>query len=589
MDISLHEELVEKLGKNALRPYGINDDKIRWGSTKINLRKFSNNQIRALRELLVPHKADRKISKMISDINVWISAAENGVDQVKCKSLQHFETLAYEYIQGVPKHRLYTKSESREGWEAYYVGKIAYYTPSKYERAKVIIGLYYMELGVRHGDSVTFRLEDVRGKTVPDILRASDYLPESPELLADYEGWLAIYDRIAKSVGTQFWARGLGTTNLDGNRDDEDRRSYWWRSDSQSIVMDKDGEPSKVVIDVISEGDKQESAHDKDFNADFWRTKSYLTAADDADPEVIDGDDDDVTPDDSEDRDMSIAMDIPTRFVVPTFDLRRHLRLRMHVMDLAEYVYDVQMGAKLVLPSEVRDLVNLLVSDKSEFHDIVKGKGGGAVILCAGPPGCGKTLTAEVYSEVMRLPLYSVQCSQLGTDEEDLEKELLKVFARAQRWNAILLLDEADVYVAARGADLKQNAIVGVFLRVLEYYKGVLFMTTNRSDLVDDAITSRCLARIDYEIPTPEDQARIWHVLAASAGIELAENAVLEIVDRYPKLSGRDVKQLLKLAAKVMSARGEPELTTETVEFVKRFKPTPGDGREEDTLDADIY
>ena len=47
----------------------------------------------------------------------------------------------------------------------------------------------------------------------------------------------------------------------------------------------------------------------------------------------------------------------------------------------------------------------------------------------------------------MQRPLYSVQCSQLGLEPADLERELLKIFTRAARWNAILLLDEADVYI----------------------------------------------------------------------------------------------------------------------------------------------
>jgi AAA+ superfamily predicted ATPase len=140
--------------------------------------------------------------------------------------------------------------------------------------------------------------------------------------------------------------------------------------------------------------------------------------------------------------------------------------------------------------------------------------------------------------------------------------------------NAILLLDEADVYVAARGSDMQQNAIVGVFLRVLEYYQGVLFMTTNRADLVDDAIVSRCVARIDYQVPTKEEQARIWRILAETAGVKLTQGLVDAIGERYPGLSGRDVKQLLKLSSMVARARGEQEVTLEAVEFAKKFKPS---------------
>lgn len=184
------------------------------------------------------------------------------------------------------------------------------------------------------------------------------------------------------------------------------------------------------------------------------------------------------------------------------------------------------------------------------------------------------TLTAEVYSEVMNRPLYSVQASQLGLTPEDLEKALLRVFDRARRWNAILLIDESDVYVAARGSNLEQNAIVGVFLRVLEYYNGVLFLTTNRSDLIDDAISSRCIAKIDYGVPTRDDQYRIWKILTEVAGLKMSDASIARVVDKYPVLSGRDVKNLLKLASFIVKARKLVEVTPEVIDFVKVFKPT---------------
>src|SRR4029077_12394612 len=175
-----------------------------------------------------------------------------------------------------------------------------------------------------------------------------------------------------------------------------------------------------------------------------------------------DEDSEDIKPGDEDDEPLP-PPDVPLFPVVPVFDLRRHMRLRVHISNLTEYVYDTSLSNKLVLPQDQRSLVDMLVSHKGGFSDVIKGKGGGAIILCAGIPGTGKTLTSEVYAEAEQRPLYSVQCSQLGTKPDDLETELLKVFVRAQRWNAILLLDEADVYVSKRGSDLMQNAIVGVF------------------------------------------------------------------------------------------------------------------------------
>jgi AAA+ superfamily predicted ATPase len=115
---------------------------------------------------------------------------------------------------------------------------------------------------------------------------------------------------------------------------------------------------------------------------------------------------------------------------------------------------------------------------------------------------------------------------------------------------------------------------VGVFLRVLEYYRGVMFMTTNRPDMVDDAIASRCVARIQYEVPTPERQALIWAGVAKMNSVEFPAKEIKAVVAEFPSLSGRDVKNLMKLALLVTEAKGEAHVTAKTIRIVKRFKST---------------
>ena len=65
------------------------------------------------------------------------------------------------------------------------------------------------------------------------------------------------------------------------------------------------------------------------------------------------------------------------------------------------------------------------------------------------------------------------------------------------------------------------NAVVGVFLRVLEYFNGLLFLTTNRIDDIDEAIVSRCIALIRYQAPDEAARARIWRVMAGQFGLAL--------------------------------------------------------------------
>ncbi|KAN0110869.1 hypothetical protein V8E51_007256 [Hyaloscypha variabilis] len=65
----------------------------------------------------------------------------------------------------------------------------------------------------------------------------------------------------------------------------------------------------------------------------------------------------------------------------------------------------------------------------------------------SGPPGTGKTVTAEVLSEYSQVPLYAVSAGKLGRTAEELEKRLPLIFERASKWNVLLLLNEADVFL----------------------------------------------------------------------------------------------------------------------------------------------
>ena len=184
------------------------------------------------------------------------------------------------------------------------------------------------------------------------------------------------------------------------------------------------------------------------------------------------------------------------------------------------------------------------------MDDIVEGKSGGTTVLCAGPAGVGKTLTAEVYSEIIKRPLYRVHSGQLGLNVNEMEKALKDVLTRAQRWGAVMLIDEADVYIQRRDNNIAMNAVVGVFLRVLEYFNGLLFLTTNRVDDIDEAIVSRCIALIKYYPPDREARRQIWQVMIQQFDIAIEPTLVEQLIDIFPDATGRDIKGLAKLVAK---------------------------------------
>lgn len=574
--VTISKDLVEKLGLKKLAPFGVSEERVRWDSCTLDLSLMKTSRVRELRELVRTQPRAKGASAAIGDMNTWIEAAEKGTGGTKCKQVKHFAALAHAYLKTAERHWLYQKEQARGVWFPYYVGAVTYHPPQTTRSGTIPaycdLSLHYVELSVMQCDKVTFHQQDVRGLTVPQALaQHGGYVVQTSDLAAAYADHLARYEAVHDKVGKQFWAHGLGTDDLDGNHEEEGHR---WRG-TTSFLLERDGVRTRVVVDVRRETDKQErGSEDSRPDPAYWSGKLMLEAGED-EKDAIDEEAELEPGDEDPDEGRSPEADVPLHAIVPVFDMRRHLRLRVHVGNLEEYLYDRSLGDKLVLPRDSRRLVDMLLAHRGDFRDVVGGKGGGSIVLCAGTPGTGKTLTAEVYSEVDERPLYTVQCSQLGLEPSDLEAALMKAFARAQRWNAILLLDEADVYVRQRGDDLHQNAIVGVFLRVMEYYSGVLFLTTNRSDLVDDAIASRCVARLDYRAPPPEDLRRIWQILSQVMRVDVSEETVEWAVANLPNASGRDVKNLLKLGKLVSDAEGVP-VTRDVVEFVSRFKPTAG-------------
>lgn len=139
---------------------------------------------------------------------------------------------------------------------------------------------------------------------------------------------------------------------------------------------------------------------------------------------------------------------------------------------------------------------------------------------------------------------------QLGLNVASMETALKEILTRAQRWGAVMLIDEADVYIKRRDDNMAMNAVVGVFLRVLEYFNGLLFLTTNRVDDIDEAIVSRCIALIRYNPPDAAAKRRIWRVMAEQFELPMDEGLIHALVELFPQATGRDIKGLAKLVAK---------------------------------------
>ncbi|KAL2263308.1 hypothetical protein VTK26DRAFT_7361 [Humicola hyalothermophila] len=215
-------------------------------------------------------------------------------------------------------------------------------------------------------------------------------------------------------------------------------------------------------------------------------------------------------------------------YMVPLIEgyaLKNKLWVSFFVEDIRPVAWNDEAFDHLVYDEQQKDLVMSFVESHcgrgagvggggaraKALEDVIAGKGQGLVMLLSGPPGTGKTLMAEAVADRARRPLFYLQAEDLGISAAVLGENLKKVFQMATEWNAVILLDEADVFMAERHPqDLGRNELVSIFLRELEYFKGVIFLTTNLYRTIDSAFRSRVSLHLLFNALTPEARTRIW-------------------------------------------------------------------------------
>jgi hypothetical protein len=263
---------------------------------------------------------------------------------------------------------------------------------------------------------------------------------------------------------------------------------------------------------------------------------------------------------------------MPTQ--IPGYDLHEKEWIPLPVSDIAPIRWRKELFEYLVLHEETKRLVKAMVTVRAssiktnrerqvrENFDVIPGKGNGLIMLFHGSPGTGKTLTAESVAEIGEMPLFPITCGDIGTEPDKVEQYLRLAFELGTRWNCVLLLDEADVFLEERTlADLQRNSLVSVFLRMLEYYEGILILTSNRVGTFDEAFRSRINIALHYEDLKPRSRRKIWsNFLARLKDTEDGEN-LDEIEDRLDelathKLNGREIRNALSTARQLASYDG---------------------------------
>ncbi|KAI3553712.1 ATPase [Colletotrichum abscissum] len=262
------------------------------------------------------------------------------------------------------------------------------------------------------------------------------------------------------------------------------------------------------------------------------------------------------------------------------YSLKLKKWLDFFVEQVTEITWNTNAFDKLVLPEDQKELILAFSEsqlDGSTFDDVISGKGKGIICLLSGPPGVGKTLTAEAVAENLRVPLHTLSSGDLGSQPWEVEHGLSRILELVARWNAILLLDECDVFLEARSThDLERNKVVSIFLRTLEYYEGILFMTTNRVDNIDLAFQSRIHVSLEYPDLTPESRRQIWRNFLQGATLksEVSDEDIVELSEL--KLNGRQIKNILK-TAQLLAARKKSPLKRSFIDIVLNIeKRRPG-------------
>lgn len=241
------------------------------------------------------------------------------------------------------------------------------------------------------------------------------------------------------------------------------------------------------------------------------------------------------------------------------------------------------------------------------MEDVIVGKGQGLIILLSGPPGTGKTLTAEAVADRTHRPLFYLQAEDLGVNAATLGANIKRVFEMATEWNAVILLDEADVFMAERNPnDIHRNELVSIFLRELEYFRGIIFLTTNLYHTIDTAFRSRVSLHLLFSSLSREARETVWRKFLqrlpepAPRVVEITEDGeekepapVEKSLDDEDlaelslwQLNGREIKNAVKMVKSWCDHKGYV-MTLSRLE--NGIKVTSPHASKEGDVDKDLY
>ena len=188
--------------------------------------------------------------------------------------------------------------------------------------------------------------------------------------------------------------------------------------------------------------------------------------------------------------------------------------------------------------------------------------------LFHGPPGTGKSLTAALLGRTCGRDVYRVDLSLVVSKYiGETEKNLARLFDRAQQEDWILFFDEAEALFGKRtetkdAHDRYANQEVAYLLQRLEIFDGVAVLATNMRDNLDQAFTRRFESVIFFPMPRPAERLELWK-RGISPRAVLAPDVDLHALAERHELSGGSIMNVIRQVSLAAIAEDERPITAE--------------------------
>jgi hypothetical protein len=195
-------------------------------------------------------------------------------------------------------------------------------------------------------------------------------------------------------------------------------------------------------------------------------------------------------------------------------------------------------------------------------------QGRGLTALLSGPPGTGKTMSAQVLAGAMHYDLVRINLATVVSKfVGELSQNLEKVFTAAQRSNTVLLFDEADALFAKRSEEMRDaqdrfaNTDAAYLLQAIESYPGIALLSTNQKGNIDPAFLRRLRFLVNYAKPDAAQRLLIWEkIVGQMLGEETLRSArpALAQVAESVEVTGAQIKNAVLGAIFIAKRAGEP-------------------------------